>query len=88
MQILKNKFSSLPNFTNGMKNSMFKIQKRFQYNKKMDLQWKEIHKEKKAIQDYIRMNDMTDFTLSALMLQSDLFHEQLFESLSIILITI
>jgi hypothetical protein len=79
MNILKNKiiitqsFKSKPSF---LKFSSFNYNKRLTINKTMQ------KKNEKIVDDLFKMNDNTDFNTLALTLQSDLFHENLFQNLS------
>jgi hypothetical protein len=61
--------------------NFFKIQS-FQYNKKMRISDAMIKKEVKLMDDLDKMNDLQDFKIFALNLQSDLYHEHLFQNLS------
>ena len=62
--------------------SFLKFQK-FQYNKRLTLNKDILNKNKKVLDDLMKMNDTTNFYTLALTLQSDLFHENLFQTLSI-----
>ncbi len=85
MQIVKNKVIKLNKsvFKNTAEATNFLKFSKFNYNKRMDPTWREFNKHHKIINDYMRMNDMTDFYDAALIMQSDLFHESLFDNLSI-----
>jgi hypothetical protein len=48
----------------------------------MELTWSELHKQQKVLDDIYKMTNVSDFWEAALIMQSDLFHEQLFETLS------
>lgn len=58
-----------------------KFQK-FQYNKRLTLTKTDLNKQKKIVDDLFKMVDTTDFRVLALTLQSEMFHENLFQNLS------
>lgn len=61
--------------------TFLKFQK-FQYNKRLSVTKTDLKKQKKIIDDYYKMVDTTDFRVLALTLQSEMFHENLFQNLS------
>lgn len=77
MQILKNKFPH----SKGLNKPLIRFNK-VNYNKRMQLTFSMLNKYRKVAEDTMKMIDYTDFWELALIMQSDLFHEQLFESLS------
>jgi len=58
-----------------------KFQK-FHYNKRLTLTKTDLNKQKKIVDDLFKMVDTTDFRVLALTLQSEMFHENLFQNLS------
>ena len=58
-----------------------KFQK-FQYNKRLIPTKTDLNKQKKIVDDYFKMVDTTDFRVLALTLQSEMFHENLFQNIS------
>jgi single-stranded DNA-specific DHH superfamily exonuclease len=75
----KNATDNLTKLTPGL--SFLKFQK-FQYNKRLTITKENINKNKKVIEDVFKMIDTTDFKVLALTMQSDMFHENLFQNLS------
>jgi hypothetical protein len=64
----------------SIKSSLFKFQY-FNYNKRMTINKEMLKKSEKIAKDLYKLNDYTEFTDLALAIQSDMFHENLFQNL-------
>jgi hypothetical protein len=63
------------------RNNFIKFQK-LDYNKRMGIFYRDILDKEKTVDDLLKINNVTDQTDLAASIQSDMYHERLFESIS------